>query len=91
MLQVVLGISTLIYLVPTPVAAAHQAGSLALLSGVLVLGNRCWVPRRTVELVRQRVASEVGKGVRLQKGMDPNLKAVLRELHGKGRVPVTRS
>ena len=91
MLQVLLGISTLIYLVPTPVAAAHQAGSLALLSGVLVLGNRCWVPRRTMELVKRRVASEVGKGIGVQKGMDPNLRAVLRELHGKGRAPGTRS
>ncbi|KAI9858688.1 MAG: Cytochrome c oxidase assembly protein cox15 [Trichoglossum hirsutum] len=43
--QVVLGISTLLYLVPTPLAAAHQAGSLALLTGVMVLGSRLWVPR----------------------------------------------
>lgn len=52
-LQVALGISTLIYLVPTPVAAAHQAGSLALLSGVLVLGNRVWVNKRSLELVKR--------------------------------------
>jgi cytochrome c oxidase assembly protein subunit 15 len=43
--QVVLGISTLLYLVPTPLAAAHQAGSLALLTGVMVLGSRLRVPR----------------------------------------------
>ncbi|TVY62799.1 Electron transfer protein [Lachnellula suecica] len=53
-LQVALGISTLIYLVPTPLAAAHQAGSLALLSGVLVLGSRTWVPARTRALVLKR-------------------------------------
>jgi cytochrome c oxidase assembly protein subunit 15 len=35
--QVALGISTLIYLVPTPLAASHQAGSLALLTSSLVL------------------------------------------------------
>ena len=45
-LQVVLGISTLIYLVPLPLASAHQAGSLALLSYVLVLANRTMPPNR---------------------------------------------
>jgi len=53
-LQVTLGISTLIYLVPTPLAAAHQAGSLALLTGVLVLGSRTWVPARMARLVSMR-------------------------------------
>lgn len=47
-LQVVLGISTLIYLVPLPLASAHQAGSLALLSYVLILGSRSWLPNRRV-------------------------------------------
>lgn len=54
-LQVILGISTLIYLVPVPLAAAHQACSLALLSGVLILGNRIWVPRRSLRLVQRRL------------------------------------
>jgi cytochrome c oxidase assembly protein subunit 15 len=54
-LQVLLGISTLIYLVPVPLAAAHQAGSLALLTGVMVLGNRVWVPRRTMQLLQSRL------------------------------------
>jgi cytochrome c oxidase assembly protein subunit 15 len=35
--QVSLGISTLIYFVPVPLAAAHQAGSLTLLSVALWL------------------------------------------------------
>ena len=47
-LQVVLGISTLIYLVPLPLASAHQAGSLALLSYVLILGSRSWLPNRRI-------------------------------------------
>ena len=47
-LQVALGISTLIYLVPLPLASAHQAGSLALLSYIILLGNRTWVPSRRV-------------------------------------------
>ncbi|TIA87245.1 hypothetical protein E3P99_03276 [Wallemia hederae] len=37
LLQVSLGISTLLYLVPTPLAAAHQAGSVALLSSYVAL------------------------------------------------------
>jgi heme a synthase len=65
-LQVVLGITTLWYLVPTPLAAAHQAGALALLTGVFVLANRVWVPKRTIRLLQNAVkqaqsASAVGK------------------------------
>ncbi|KAI9887720.1 MAG: Cytochrome c oxidase assembly protein cox15 [Watsoniomyces obsoletus] len=59
-LQVALGISTLIYMVPVPLAAAHQAGSLALLTGVIVLGSRVWVPRRLQRLIMQ--SSMKGKG-----------------------------
>jgi len=33
--QVALGISTLLYLVPVPLAAAHQAGSVMLLSAMV--------------------------------------------------------
>ncbi|KAJ7162529.1 cytochrome oxidase assembly protein-domain-containing protein [Mycena crocata] len=36
-IQVLLGISTLIYLVPVPLAAAHQGGSILLLSAMLQL------------------------------------------------------
>ena len=52
--QVALGISTLWYLVPTPLAAAHQAGALALLSGVCVLGVRLHVPARTLRILERR-------------------------------------
>lgn len=34
-LQVLLGISTLLWLVPVPLAAAHQAGSVMLLSAMM--------------------------------------------------------
>jgi len=54
-LQVALGISTLIYLVPLPLASAHQAGSLALLTSVVVLGSRVWVPRRASRLVAEHL------------------------------------
>lgn len=47
-LQVALGISTLIYLVPIPLAAAHQAGALALLTGCLVFSARLKKPRPEV-------------------------------------------
>lgn len=56
-LQVALGISTLIYMVPVSLAAAHQAGSLALLTGVLVLGHRLRVPKPTLRLVQKRLAA----------------------------------
>ncbi|KAI9818863.1 MAG: Cytochrome c oxidase assembly protein cox15 [Pycnora praestabilis] len=55
-LQVTMGICTLIYLVPLPLASAHQAGSLALLTGVVVLGSRVWVPKRVAKLVAERLA-----------------------------------
>lgn len=68
-LQVALGISTLIYLVPLPLASAHQAGSLALLSYVLILGSRTWLPNRRVsDLLARRFAGA---------GMVPKKKAVL--------------
>jgi cytochrome c oxidase assembly protein subunit 15 len=54
-IQVALGISTLWYLVPTPLAAAHQAGALALLSGVFLLGSRVWIPTHTRNLIKKAV------------------------------------
>ncbi|KAF7506571.1 hypothetical protein GJ744_011608 [Endocarpon pusillum] len=56
-LQVILGISTLIYLVPLPLASAHQAGSLALLTWTLVLGSRVWYPSRAAQLFAQRLGT----------------------------------
>ncbi|TVY19880.1 Cytochrome c oxidase assembly protein COX15 [Lachnellula arida] len=66
-LQVALGISTLIYLVPTGLAAAHQAGSLALLTQVLVLGSRTWVPGRTAGMVAKRASVQGVKKVEVNK------------------------
>lgn len=67
-LQVILGISTLIYMVPLPMASAHQAGSLALLTGVLVLGSRVWVPRRTAMLVAKALKGR-GPGLGSKRGV----------------------
>ena len=68
-IQVALGITTLWYLVPTPLAAAHQAGALALLSGVFLLGSRVWIPTRTRRLVQHAVnAARAQAGVAGKKG-----------------------
>ena len=50
-LQVTLGVSTLLYLVPTPLASLHQAGALALLSWCFVLGGRVWFPRAAARVL----------------------------------------
>lgn len=68
LLQATLGISTLIYLVPTPLAAAHQAGSLALLSGVLLLGSRVWIPKRSLKLVKRSLERLSSQGKLKPKG-----------------------
>lgn len=60
-LQVALGISTLIYLVPLPLASAHQAGSLALLSYVILLGSRTWVPNKRIQTQLARALLKSGK------------------------------
>ncbi|BFZ58813.1 Cytochrome c oxidase assembly protein cox15 [Savitreella phatthalungensis] len=40
LMQATLGITTLWYLVPTPLAATHQAGSLAVLTGIIIFYAR---------------------------------------------------
>ncbi|KAF2472535.1 electron transfer protein 1, mitochondrial precursor [Lindgomyces ingoldianus] len=47
-MQAALGIGTLIYMVPTWLAAAHQAGALALLTGAVMLYSRISLPRRAI-------------------------------------------
>ncbi|UKZ50221.1 hypothetical protein TrVGV298_004479 [Trichoderma virens] len=54
-LQAALGISTLIYMVPTHLAATHQAGSLAVLTGALVLAHRLHIPKSTVRMIEQKL------------------------------------
>lgn len=57
-MQATLGITTLIYLVPTTLAAAHQAGALALLTSIVVLGNRVFTPPRLARLVKEVAARQ---------------------------------
>lgn len=61
-LQVALGISTLIYLVPIPLAAAHQAGALALLTTCLAFASRVKKPRsQTVQYINKLMKSQLTK------------------------------
>ncbi|THH08120.1 hypothetical protein EW145_g2907 [Phellinidium pouzarii] len=60
-LQVLLGISTLLYLVPVPLAAAHQAGSVALLSMMITLALTLRKPGAAARLWRQRILSNSNK------------------------------
>lgn len=52
-LQVFLGISTLLYLVPVPLAAAHQAGSVMLLSAMMHVLVTLRKPGLAAQLWRQ--------------------------------------
>jgi cytochrome c oxidase assembly protein subunit 15 len=54
-LQVALGISTLIYMVPTHLAATHQAGALALLTGSIILAHRTSLPRTAARIAQKRL------------------------------------
>ena len=59
--QLLLGISTLLYLVPVPLAAAHQAGSVALLSMAMVLALTLRKPGAVAQLWRRRLALNASK------------------------------
>ena len=58
--QVLLGISTLLYLVPVPIAAAHQAGSLALLTFMITLVTSLRRPHTVSRLWREAYYSNKG-------------------------------
>ena len=67
----------------------YQAGSLALLTGVMVLGSRVWVPRRMLGLVQQRLrmAAAVQGGRRMGMGKEA-MKADLSALRRSGPPPL---
>jgi cytochrome c oxidase assembly protein subunit 15 len=50
--QVTLGITTLLYLVPVPLAAMHQAGSVVLLTCLTALVCSLRRPRQAVSLIK---------------------------------------
>ncbi|OBT57529.1 hypothetical protein VE04_02118 [Pseudogymnoascus sp. 24MN13] len=64
--QVALGIATLLYLVPLPLASAHQACSMGLLTMTLVLGSRLWVPKRSLRLVQSSMAQAAQGGSKVR-------------------------
>ncbi|OCF78930.1 cytochrome c oxidase assembly protein subunit 15 [Kwoniella mangroviensis CBS 8886] len=51
--QVTLGITTLLYLVPIPLAAMHQAGSVVLLTCIMALGGSLRRPSRMLKHLRK--------------------------------------
>ncbi|WVQ77058.1 hypothetical protein IAR50_006737 [Cryptococcus sp. DSM 104548] len=50
--QVSLGISTLLYLVPIPLASMHQAGSVLLLTAIMALGGSLRKPSKMMRMMR---------------------------------------
>lgn len=53
-LQASLGLTTLLYLVPTTLASLHQAGSLVLLTSAIVFGSRVWTSPKLAKIVQTR-------------------------------------
>lgn len=60
-LQVALGWTTLIYVVPTPLASLHQAGSMALLTAVLFLAARLKLPRSNIRYLVSALSQKAAK------------------------------
>jgi heme a synthase len=58
LLQVTLGISTLLYLVPTTLASLHQAGALALLTATVNLWQRSTFPRHAARVFEKRIKTD---------------------------------
>jgi len=64
-LQVALGISTLVYLVPIPLAAAHQAGSLVLLSLCIAAGASLKRPGKAAQKYLQAFKTPINSQSRV--------------------------
>jgi len=64
--QVTLGITTLLYLVPIPLASAHQANSLVLLSTCLVLCSRVFVKPNNLNPKIGKILQQAHKNEALQ-------------------------
>jgi heme a synthase len=64
--QVALGISTLLYLVPVPLAAAHQAGSVALLTAALHVLLALRRPSAAARAWRQANLAREARGVKVK-------------------------
>ncbi|EDO16769.1 hypothetical protein Kpol_526p22 [Vanderwaltozyma polyspora DSM 70294] len=66
-LQVALGISTIIYIVPIPLAAAHQAGALALFTSSILFAAQLRKPRlpvrNVISVLADKAASQPGSKI----------------------------
>ncbi|VEU21704.1 DEKNAAC102415 [Brettanomyces naardenensis] len=60
-LQLTLGICTLLWIVPTDLGAAHQAGALALLTGVLMMVNNLKRPSKSNLLLLKKFLQKAAK------------------------------
>lgn len=58
-LQAALGISTLIYLVPIPLAASHQAGAVGLLTVIIALVGSLRRPRFPIRVLVKRLSEKM--------------------------------
>ncbi|SCU78321.1 LADA_0A05072g1_1 [Lachancea dasiensis] len=58
-LQVTLGIFTLLYLVPIPLASLHQAGAIALLTNALVFASQLRKPRVPMRILVSGLSTKV--------------------------------
>ena len=88
-MQATLGLTTLLYLVPTWSAAAHQAGALALLTSVVVLGSRVWGPARLMRMIKARARSTAARVERAKLGRNPGQRALANH-RVKGELGETR-
>ena len=73
-LQATLGLTTLLYFVPTTLAAMHQAGSLVLLTTTILLGSRVWTPPRLARMVRERSRNVAAMVERARMGKNAGMK-----------------
>lgn len=58
-MQVTLGITTLLYLVPVPLAATHQAGSVVVLTCIMGLMGSLRKPGRALEALKRGFAQRL--------------------------------
>lgn len=82
-LQVTMGITTLLYLVPVPLAAAHQAGSVLLLTTMLGLAGTMRRPSalaRAYRAARQAQSGASSVKAAQQTGFTGNVEGVLRNV-----------
>jgi heme a synthase len=73
--QVALGISTLLYLVPVPLAAAHQGGSVALLTAAIHVLLALRRPGAAARAWRQANLARSRSGVTTMAGRKPEINA----------------